>query len=88
MRILKKSLEGRLTTCKCEVIQAPLTWMAEPSDSSSVNRVEVIFNSKVAAELDVDVGGLVRIDPPWQQLTIMGSSRKIILCTYFCEAMY
>ena len=86
MEITKKSLEGRLTTCKCQVIQAPSKWMG-PS-SSGVDEVQVIFNSKVAAELEIDVGRKVRINPPWRELTLLGSNTRVILCTYFCEAVH
>lgn len=81
---MKKSLEGRLTTCKCQVIQAPSKWMV----SSNVDQVQVIFNSKVAAELEIDVGCMVRINPPWRELTLLGSTTRVILCTYFCETVY
>lgn len=84
VHIMKKSLEGRLVTCKCQVIQAPSKWIR----TSGVDEVQVIFNSKIAGELEIDVGCMVRINPPWRELTLLGSSSRVILCTYFCEAVY
>jgi hypothetical protein len=81
VQITKKSLEGRLITCKCQVIQAPSKWMGP----FNVDQVQVIFNSKVAAELEIDVGCTVRINPPWRELTLLGSTTRVILCTHFCE---
>lgn len=88
VQVKKKSLEGRLTTCKCQVIKAPSKWMDPSLAPSIVDQVQVIFNSKVAAELEVDVGCKVQINPPWREVTLLGSTTRVILCTYFCEIVY
>jgi hypothetical protein len=97
VRILEKWLEGRLTTCICHVIQAPQNAgrhtevslnVTTPLPESNTETVQVIFNAVVAAKLELELGAIVRISPPWQELSPSGLALKIVLCTYFCEVVH
>ncbi|CAM6029335.1 unnamed protein product [Sphagnum balticum] len=97
VRIMEKWLEGRLTSCICHVIQAPQNAgrhtevslnVTTPLLESSTETVQVIFNAVVAAKLELELGAIVRISPPWQELSPPGLALKIVLCTYFCEVMH
>lgn len=47
--------------------------------------VEVIFSSKMSGDLELEVGRVVRVHPPWQEIHGAGQFGKIILGTFFCE---
>ncbi|KAH9543592.1 hypothetical protein CY35_13G073600 [Sphagnum magellanicum] len=59
-----------------------------PLPESSTETVQVIFNAVVAAKLELELGAIVRISPPWQELSPPGLALKIVLCTYFCEVVH
>ncbi|CAM6128398.1 unnamed protein product [Calypogeia fissa] len=90
--ILRKYLEGQLITCHCEVLQSPPEWndpnhaAVTPVDSTdNLTIVEVLFSSKMSGDLELEVGRVVRIHPPWQEILGAGQFEKIILGTFFCE---
>ncbi|CAM6109163.1 unnamed protein product [Calypogeia fissa] len=90
--IWRKYLEGQLITCHCEVLQSPPEWndsshaAVTPVDSmDNLTIVEVLFSSKMSGDLELEVGRVVRIHPPWQEILGAGQFEKIILGTFFCE---
>lgn len=89
VRIIMKSFEAKLTICKCIVERATESSQSISMPSSTMenrasNLLTIIFSSRTSGNLEIDVGNLVRIHPPWKEIQLM-DHEKIILCTYFCE---
>ncbi|MCI01621.1 hypothetical protein A2U01_0022648 [Trifolium medium] len=43
----------------------------------------IIFNPRVCDNVDLEVGSLIRIYPPWKKVQV--GNDTIILCSYFSE---
>lgn len=89
VRIITKSFEAKLTICKCIVEREAESSQSISKPSSAVenkasNLSTVIFSSRTSGNLEIEVGNLVRIHPPWKEIQLM-DHEKITLCTYFCE---
>eukprot|EP01018_Ginkgo_biloba_P028090 Gb_35582 [translate_table: standard] len=89
IRILEKSFEAKLTICKCTVEKAfQRAQSIQNSCSTLENRgcsyLTVIFNTRTSDNLEIEVGNVVRIHPPWKEVQVM-EHEKIIVCTYLCE---
>ncbi|OIV95417.1 hypothetical protein TanjilG_06286 [Lupinus angustifolius] len=52
-------------------------------DGREERQVTVIFNPRVCDNVDLEVGNLIRIHPPWKEVHV--GNDDIILCTYFSE---
>ncbi|KAL2611487.1 hypothetical protein R1flu_023179 [Riccia fluitans] len=85
--------EAQLTVCRCEVLRPPENWIHERNSQRIVsdNRsnlaiIDVIF-SKVSSGVDLHVGRVIRIHPPWQEVPRGEQSPRLIFCTFFCEVL-
>lgn len=70
VRIIMKSFEAKLTICKCIVERATESSQSISMPSSTMenrasNLLTIIFSSRTSGNLEIDVGNLVRIHPPW-----------------------
>ncbi|KAJ6941037.1 hypothetical protein NC652_007223 [Populus alba x Populus x berolinensis] len=43
----------------------------------------VIFSPRVCSNVDLDLGNLICIYPPWKEVQVIGSDEFVILTTYF-----
>lgn len=89
VRIITKSFEAKLTICKCIVERTAKSSQSISKPSSTMenkasNLLTTIFSPRTSGNLEIEVGNLVRIHPPWKEIKLM-DHEKIILCTYFCE---
>ncbi|BBN15793.1 hypothetical protein MPTK1_7g00890 [Marchantia polymorpha subsp. ruderalis] len=85
--------EAQLTTCRCEVLRSPEDWDNESHHKHGVANgtekplsVDIIF-SKISSALELQVGQVVRIHPPWQDVPRAGLASRLIICTFFCELL-
>lgn len=89
VRIITKSFEAKLTICKCIVERTAKSSQSISKPSSTMenkasNLLTTIFSPRTSGNLEIELGNLVRIHPPWKEIKLM-DDEKIILCTYFCE---
>ncbi|XP_029117009.1 uncharacterized protein [Elaeis guineensis] len=91
VQILSRSLEGKLTVCRCLLDESNKSSSCgkgshKCTDDRGTLKRTVIFSSKVCDNVELDVGNLVRIHPPWKEVQV-SKDEKIILCTYFSLVM-
>ncbi|KAL3498191.1 hypothetical protein ACH5RR_040923 [Cinchona calisaya] len=88
VRILSRSVEAKLTVCCCSLIQ-------DEENSQLVNNLHmrkqieertltIIFTSRICGHIELEVGNLIRIQPPWKEV-IIEKDAVIILSTYFVQ---
>ncbi|KAI3506654.1 hypothetical protein L1887_21215 [Cichorium endivia] len=75
VRILSKSLEGKLTVCSCSSIK----------NVTERKNFIIIFSSRTCSDVELDVGMLVRVHPPWKEVNVKGKQENTILSTYFSQ---
>lgn len=85
VEIVTKSLEARLSACACKAVKSPKSWIVNETGENSHPMVMVIFNMQTNAYLELEIGHVVCIHPPWRELSRVGEYSKTILCTYFSE---
>ncbi|KAL6912244.1 hypothetical protein ACP4OV_001049 [Aristida adscensionis] len=76
--IMSRSLEGKLTVCRCS-FQERSNETDHAMDESKI----IIFSPKICSSVDLLVGNIVHIFPPWKEIEVQ--EEKVILCTYFSD---
>ncbi|KAL2507686.1 hypothetical protein Fot_31333 [Forsythia ovata] len=88
VRILSRSLEAKLTVCSCTFVGDGESSYWEKNlqikMESGGRTLTIIFNSRICSDVDLEVGNLVRIHPPWKKVQ-MKEMGEVILCTYFSQ---
>ncbi|KAI9180598.1 hypothetical protein LWI28_006355 [Acer negundo] len=89
VKILSRYLDAKLTVCRCSSGRDTEDPQWPESFQTRVNRREmtIIFNARVCCDVDLEVGNLIRIDPPWKEVQVGGSDESIILSTYFSQIL-
>ncbi|XP_057965872.1 uncharacterized protein LOC131156308 isoform X3 [Malania oleifera] len=83
LKILSKYLDGKVTVCLCsfkENEESP-----QMRRESGERKRTVIFNPRACTDVDLEVGSLIRIHPPWKEVQIMANDECIILSAYFSQ---
>ncbi|KAL7583810.1 hypothetical protein Lser_V15G41594 [Lactuca serriola] len=79
VKILSRSWEGKLTVCSCSSIE----------NEEQTKNLSIIFSSRICGDVDLDVGMMVRIHPPWKQVNVKGKQHNTntytILSTYYSQ---
>ncbi|XP_019419461.1 PREDICTED: uncharacterized protein LOC109329981 isoform X2 [Lupinus angustifolius] len=89
IKIISRYLDGKLTVCLCSFSKNIENFLLLDSskvagvDGREERQVTVIFNPRVCDNVDLEVGNLIRIHPPWKEVHV--GNDDIILCTYFSE---
>lgn len=91
VRILSRFLEAKLTVCLClsgENIRGFQCGKGPQNcaDDGGTTKQTIIFSSKICDNVELEVGNLVRIHPPWKEVQV-NEDDKIILCMYFSQIM-
>ncbi|XP_021647890.2 uncharacterized protein LOC110640740 isoform X3 [Hevea brasiliensis] len=47
----------------------------------------VIFSPRICSDVDLEVGNLICIHPPWKEVQVMGNDKSTILSTYFSNIL-
>ncbi|XVF32736.1 hypothetical protein REPUB_Repub17cG0108900 [Reevesia pubescens] len=87
VKILSRYLDAKLTVCYCSFVKTVEGFWQPESPKILENegrRGTVIFNQRICSNVDLEIGKLICIHPPWKEVDIMGHGEKIILSTYFC----
>ncbi|KAI3679025.1 hypothetical protein L6452_38332 [Arctium lappa] len=86
VKILSKSLEGKLTVCSCSSIENDKSLRPNnPLNMIKRRNLMIIFSSRLCSDVELDVGTLVRVYPPWKEVNAIGKEESIILSTYFSQ---
>ncbi|XXG83978.1 hypothetical protein AAC387_Pa10g1606 [Persea americana] len=89
VQILSRYLDAKLTVCHC-------SFGDKSKISQSMNSLEklvhggenwngkIVFNPRICGNVELEVGNLIRIYPPWREVQVT-ENEAIILCTYFSQ---
>ncbi|KAE9593829.1 hypothetical protein Lalb_Chr18g0047211 [Lupinus albus] len=89
IKIVSRYLDGKLTVCVCSfsknIENFPLLDSSKGTavDGREGRQVTIIFNPRVCDNVDLEVGNMIRILPPWKEVQV--GNDNIILCTYFSQ---
>lgn len=86
VQIMSRSLEGKLTVCSCVFQEksndaAISNASADSTIDESRTRRTIIFSPKICDNVDLLVGNIIHIFPPWKEVKIQ--EEHVIICTYF-----
>ncbi|KAI7757142.1 hypothetical protein M8C21_029495 [Ambrosia artemisiifolia] len=87
VKILSKTLEGKLTVCLCSSVENDESSTSTDDSLNIVKRknTTIIFSSRICSDVELDVGTLVRIHPPWKEVSVKGKDESAVLSTYFSQ---
>ncbi|CAC5397794.1 SPIDR [Mytilus coruscus] len=78
VKVLEYEMLYSLQLAKCqELIKT------EGSSIGEEKEFYVLFSSEMAEEMNISIGTIVRICPPWQKLILQSMDRSVLLCTNF-----
>ncbi|CAH1447488.1 unnamed protein product [Lactuca virosa] len=83
VKILSRSWEGKLTVCSCSCSSSCSRSSIENEEQRK--NLSIIFSSRICGDVDLDVGMMVRIHPPWKQVNVKGKQHNTILSTYYSQ---
>ncbi|XP_077219584.1 kinetochore protein isoform X2 [Tasmannia lanceolata] len=89
VQILSRYLDAKLTVCHCSIGENSKSSQGVKSPQKLVhgggsrNRT-IIFSPRICGNVELEVGNLIRIHPPWKEAKVL-ENEKIILCTYFSQ---
>ncbi|CAL4884973.1 unnamed protein product [Urochloa decumbens] len=86
VQIMSRSLEGKLAVCQClfqEKSNSTIRSEASTDHAMSESRTKrtIIFSPKICDNVDLLVGNIIRIFPPWKEVKLQ--EEDVILSTYF-----
>ncbi|XP_007050843.2 PREDICTED: uncharacterized protein LOC18613511 isoform X1 [Theobroma cacao] len=88
VKIVSRYLDAKLTVCHCSFVKIIEGFWQQESPKILENEGQkgtVIFNQRICGNVDLEIGNLICIHPPWKEVDIMGQGENIILSTYFSE---
>ncbi|XP_020550070.1 uncharacterized protein LOC105163146 isoform X2 [Sesamum indicum] len=91
MRILSRSLEAKLIVCSCAPVGEGKKSYWEDSLRMRMKGVArtltIIFNPRICSDVELEVGSLILIHPPWKEVEVKvkGKDEIILLCLYFSQ---
>ncbi|XP_031407654.1 uncharacterized protein LOC116215953 isoform X2 [Punica granatum] len=84
--ILSSYLDAKLIVCRCSLKKIPER-LQEPQSPESVSQWRgertVIFSPRIFSNVDLEVGKLICICPPWKEVQLMSEDERVLLSTYF-----
>ncbi|KAI3864098.1 hypothetical protein MKW98_031690 [Papaver atlanticum] len=85
VKIMSRCLEAKLTVCECSCQEKnENSHCASPNSSINIgSKTTIIFNPRMCSDVEIEVGNIICIHPPWNEVQVMGKDKSIILCTYF-----
>ncbi|KAL9228173.1 hypothetical protein vseg_003781 [Gypsophila vaccaria] len=85
VKILSRSFDAKLTVCLCSLLENEESSVQNPHQESFQKTWTIIFNSRVCGDVDLEVGNLIRVHPPWKEVQVLRCGEIIILATYFSQ---
>ncbi|KAJ6404232.1 hypothetical protein OIU84_012418 [Salix udensis] len=86
VKILSRNFDAKLIVCQCTFGENIKDSQSPESSKTFVDRRRistVIFSPRVCSNVDLDLGNLICIHPPWKEVQVIGSDEFVILTTYF-----
>ncbi|KAK2389001.1 hypothetical protein QL285_062632 [Trifolium repens] len=87
VNIISRYLDGKLIVCHCSFSKYTENSLLQAEgmgfDGSKGGQRTIIFSPRVCDNVDLEVGSLIRIHPPWKEVQV--GNDIIILCSYFSE---
>ncbi|KAA3471036.1 Kinetochore Spc25 [Gossypium australe] len=88
VNIVSRYLDAKLTVCYCSFVKT-IEGILQPESPKILEnegqKVTVIFNQRICANVDLEIGKLICIHPPWKEVDVTGDGEKTILSTYFSD---
>ncbi|KAH9618079.1 hypothetical protein KSS87_004829 [Heliosperma pusillum] len=85
VKILSRSFDAKLTVCHCSLLENEESSVQDPHHESFQKTWTIIFNARICGDVDLEVGNLIRVHPPWKEVQVMRCGEIIILATYFSQ---
>uniref|UniRef100_A0A803MPI3 Uncharacterized protein n=1 Tax=Chenopodium quinoa TaxID=63459 RepID=A0A803MPI3_CHEQI len=85
VKILSRSFDAKLSVCSCSLIENEESSLQNPQQENFGKIWTVIFNSRVCGDVNLDIGNLIRIYPPWKEVQVLKGGEIIILTLYFSQ---
>ncbi|KAK8630772.1 hypothetical protein V6N13_079548 [Hibiscus sabdariffa] len=79
VKIVSRYLDAKLTVCYCSFVQIIEGFLQPESPKILENEgrpVTVIFNQRICANVDLEIGNLICIHPPWKDVDVTGNGEK------------
>lgn len=87
VNIISRYLDGKLIVCHCSFSKYTENFLVQAEGmgfgGSKDGQITIIFCPRVCNNVDLEVGSLIRIHPPWKEVQV--GNDNIILCSYFSE---
>ncbi|XP_022143344.1 uncharacterized protein LOC111013241 isoform X2 [Momordica charantia] len=85
VKILSRYLDAKLTVCSCLFIDMESTLHnGDEGIATEGEKRTIIFSPRVCRNVELEVGSLIRINPPWKEVPV-DHAPNIILSTYFSQ---
>ncbi|KAK9282458.1 hypothetical protein L1049_005376 [Liquidambar formosana] len=80
VKILSRYLDAKLTVCHCAPgkNKESSQWPESPQTTreNGGRKITIIFNSRVCGDVELEVGNLIRIHPPWKEVQVTGNDER------------
>ncbi|KAH1189613.1 hypothetical protein GmHk_20G057346 [Glycine max] len=92
MDFWKKYRDGKLTVCHCSFSKSTENFLLQDNSKGmgcggrKSSQSTIIFSPRVCNNVDLEVGNLIQIHPPWKEAQV--GNDNIIVCTYFSEILF
>ncbi|KAL2327163.1 hypothetical protein Fmac_020590 [Flemingia macrophylla] len=92
VKIISRYPDGKLTVCHCSFGKYTENFLLQDNSKgvgyggSESRQNTIIFSSRVCSNVNLEVGNLIRIHPPWKEVKV--GNDNIMLCTYFSEILF
>ncbi|XP_022143349.1 uncharacterized protein LOC111013241 isoform X5 [Momordica charantia] len=86
VKILSRYLDAKLTVCSCLFIDMEQSTLHNGDEGIATEgeKRTIIFSPRVCRNVELEVGSLIRINPPWKEVPV-DHAPNIILSTYFSQ---
>ncbi|XP_074278962.1 uncharacterized protein LOC141602856 isoform X2 [Silene latifolia] len=85
VKILSRSFDAKLNVCLCSLLENEESSVQDPQHESFQKTWTIIFNARICGDVDLEVGNLIRVHPPWKEVQVLRCGEIIILATYFSQ---
>ncbi|KAK8540931.1 hypothetical protein V6N13_060980 [Hibiscus sabdariffa] len=79
VKIVSRYLDAKLTVCYCSFVQI-IEGFSQPESPKILENegrpVTIIFNQRICANVDLEIGNLICIHPPWKEVDVTGIANR------------
>ncbi|XAR61300.1 hypothetical protein NMG60_11034953 [Bertholletia excelsa] len=86
VEILSRCLEAKLIVCQCCFSRDTQSLLrAESSQMMESRTLTIIFCPRACADVEIEIGNLIRVHSPWKEVQLRGRDKVVILSTCFSK---